>query len=201
MTNSVGTLNKKHKEMKHLKTFEGYLNEVAQEKSNPLSESKEIYVSDAKFKDEAALKADIMKNMGPAINKLLKDNGITYGPITVAEGSGRNARYEFESKPIMGEDLGIMKYGFKEVYIDTFGGGSIPHINKDADGFEFSPYIWFELHYSYTHGSADTTSQGSNGCSLYLPGEKRSDIYYDIVNGVFLKSAEFLKINYLGAFR
>lgn len=177
--------------MKHLKTFEGYLNEGAQEESNPLSEGKEIYVSDAKFKDEAALKADIAKNLAPAFNKLLKDNGIDSPPVTVEE---NRSRYEFDSKPIMGEALGIMKYGFKEVYINSFGGGAVPQINKDADGFEFTPYIWFNLHYSYTHGSADTTSQGSNGCSLYLPGEKQSNIFYDIVNGVFLKSSEASKI-------
>ncbi len=180
--------------MKHLKTFEGYLNEGAQEEANPLFEGTTTFISNDKFKDEASLKADIMKNMGPAINKLLKDGGISYGPITVKEGAGRTARYEFESKPITGKDLGILQWGFKEVWINSFGGGSIPQINKDADGFEFTPYIWFNIHYSYTHGSAETSSQGSNGCSLYLPGEKRADVFYDIVNGVFLKSSEADKL-------
>jgi len=184
--------------MKHFKTFESYLNEGREKESLPIFESDTVFISDDKFPDEATLKADIMKNMGPAINKLLKASGISYGPITVVEGSGRNARYEFESKPITGKDLGVMQWGFKEVWINSFGGGSIPQINKDADGFRFTPYIWFNVHYSYTHGSADTSSQGSNGCSLYLPGEKRSDVFYDIVNGVFLKSSEADKLRIWG---
>jgi hypothetical protein len=78
-----------------------------------------------------------------------------------------------------------MQYGFSEVYIDTFGGGSIPRINKTDAGIEFPPYIWFNLHYSYRH-----TSGGSNGCALVPPGEDRSDIFYDIVKGEFLGQKE-----------
>ena len=177
--------------MKHLKTFDGYVNESINENAGMLNEA-EVFVSDDKFKDEATLKADILKNVGPAFNKLLKDNGISYGPVTAKESSGRGgSRIEFESKPITGKDLGIMMYGFKEVYIGSFGGGSMPRINKAAgDIFEFSPYIWFNLHYSYKHGAPWTDSQGSNGCSLYLPNERRSDIFYDVINGVFLKASE-----------
>jgi hypothetical protein len=181
--------------MKRLKTFESYLNESSKKEIDPIFEEKTLYISNDKFKDEAALKADIAKNLVPAFNKLLKDNGINFPPITVAE---NRSRYEFDSKPLTGKDLGIMQWGFKELYINSFGGGSIPQINKDADGFEFTPYIWFNLHYSYTHGSADTSSQGSNGCGLYLPGEKQSNIWYDIVNGVFLKQSEAMKLKIWG---
>lgn len=174
--------------MKHLKTFENYVNNKLEESTNPLNEG-EIYISDDKFADVAALKADILKNVGPALNKLLKDNGISYNPITAKEGRGN--RVDFDSKPLSGKDLGVMQYGFKEVWINSFGGGSFPQINKAAgEKLEFSPYIWFNLHYSYEHGAAWMNSRGSNGCSLYFPGETRSDIYYDIVGGVFLKSSE-----------
>ena len=147
----------------------------------------EIYIANDKFKDEAALKADIADNIAPAFNRLLSKNGIDFPPVTIKENRGS---YQIESKPITGKALGIMQYGFKEVYIDSFGGGSLPKISKDAAGFEFTPIIWFNLHYSYNHGSADTSSQGSNGCALFLPGEKTSNIWYDIVNGEFLKDSE-----------
>jgi hypothetical protein len=172
------------------KECECYKEKNANESVNSLNEE-EVYVADAKFKDEAALKADIAKNIAPAFNKLLKDNGINFPPVTVKESRGR---YEFESKPATGKDLGIMQYGFKEVYINSFGGGSLPKISKatkeDSSDFQFTPLIWFNLHYSYIHGSADTSSQGSNGCSLYLPGEDSSNIFYDIVKGKFLKQSE-----------
>jgi hypothetical protein len=174
--------------MKHLKTFDSYVNENVNESNEILNEA-DVFISDDKFKDEAGLKADIMKNIGPAINKLLKDNGISYNTISAKEARGN--RIEFESKPLKDKELGIMMYGFKEVYIDTFGGGSLPKINQTADGkLEFTPYIWFNLHYSYTHGAPWINSQGSNGCPLYLPNESRSDVFYDIVGGVFVKGSE-----------
>ena len=155
-------------------------------KVDPLNEA-EIFIANDKFKDEAALRADIADNIAPAFNRLLSKNGIVFPPVTIKENRGS---YQIESKPVTGKDLGIMQYGFKEVYIDSFGGGALPKISKDADGFEFTPIIWFNLHYSYNHGSADTSSQGSNGCALFLPGERTSNIWYDIVNGEFLKDSE-----------
>ena len=175
--------------MEHIKDFQNFINESA-ELVDPLME-KEVFITDDRFKDEKTLFADILKNMGPAINKLLKDKGITYNPITVTENRGR---YQFDSKPITGDALGIMKYGFKEVWIDTFGGGTVPRVNNSEAGLEFPPRIWFNLHYSYEHGSADTSATGSNGCALYLPGEKRADIFYDIVKGVFLTSSQAGKL-------
>jgi hypothetical protein len=179
--------------MKHINSFEKFVSVNENAEANNLLNEADVFIANDKFKDEASLKADIAKNMGPAFDKLLKDNGITFPSITVSENRGR---YEFDSKPVTGKDLGIMQYGFKEVYINSFGGGSLPKISKDADGFEFAPLIWFNLHYSYNHGSADTSSQGSNGCSLYLPGERTSNIYYDIVNGVFLKDSEAQKLKF-----
>lgn len=176
--------------MKHIKDFQNFIYESQDAFDNPLNE-KEVFITDDRFKDEKTLFADILKNMGPAINKLLKDKGIDYNPITVSENRGR---YQFDSKPITGKDLGIMQYGFKEVYIKTFGGGAVPRVNNSEAGLEFSPYIWFNLHYSYEHGSADTSTQGSNGCALYLPGERQANIYYDIVNGVFLTSSQPTKL-------
>jgi len=168
--------------MKHVKKYENYLAESSQEH---LFE-KEVMITDDRFVDEKTLQDDIMKNMGPAINKFLKDKGIDYNPITVSANRGR---YQWDSKPLTGKDLGIMQYGFAEVYIDSFGGGSLPKISKataeDGSDFQFPPYIWFNLHYSYKH-----TSGGSNGCPLILPGEARSDIYYDIVKGEFVGGKE-----------
>ena len=175
--------------MEHIKDFQNFINEST-ELIDPLME-KEVFITDDRFKDEKTLFADILKNMGPAINKLLKDKGITYNPISVTENRGR---YQFDSKPITGDALGIMKYGFKEVWIDTFGGGTVPRVNNSEAGLEFPPHIWFNLHYSYEHGSADTSATGSNGCALYLPGEKRADIFYDIVKGVFLTSSQAGKL-------
>jgi hypothetical protein len=175
--------------MEHIKDFQNFINEST-EVVDPIME-KEVFITDDRFKDEKTLFADILKNMGPAINKLLKDKGINYNPITVTENRGR---YQFDSKPITGDALGIMKYGFKDVYIDTFGGGAVPRVNKTEAGIEFPPHIWFNLHYSYDHGSADVPAQGSNGCALYLPGEKQANIFYDIVNGVFLTSSQAAKL-------
>jgi hypothetical protein len=172
--------------MEHIKDFQNFIYESQDSFDSSLNE-KEVFITDDRFKDEKTLFADILKNMGPAINKLLKDKGINYNPITVSENRGR---YQFDSKPVMGDALGIMKYGFKEVYIDTFGGGAVPRVNMTEAGMEFPPYIWFNLHYSYEHGSADTSATGSNGCAFYLPGERQSNIYYDIVKGEFYGSKE-----------
>jgi len=171
------------------KECECYKEKDANESVNPLNES-DVFIANDKFKDAAALKADIAKNMAPAFNKLLKDNGINFPTVTVNETS---SRYEFISKPVTGKDLGIMQWGIKELYINSFGGGALPKIGKDADSFTFSPLIWFNLHYSYTHGSVNVPSQGSNGCSLFLPGESQSNVFYDIVEGKFLKQSEAYK--------
>jgi len=151
------------------------------EDMGPLNEG-DIYVSNENFKDETTLVADIIKNIPAAFNKMLKDAGIDY-KIDSAE-FNRN-RFELNGKPLTGDVLGIMKYGFKEVWIGSFGGGGL-QIQKAGDEFKYTPVIWFNLHYSYTHGSASTSSQGSNGCALYLPGETRNDVWYDIDNKVFL---------------
>jgi hypothetical protein len=167
---------------------ECYKEKDANESINPLNEGATLYVSNPKFKDEASLKADILKNVGPALDNLLARNGVKYNAITAKEGRGR---IELDSKPITGKDLGIMQYGFKSVWINSFGGGSFPQINKAAgEAFEFSPYIWFNLHYSYEHGAAWMNSTGSNGCSLYLPSERTSNVYYDVIEGRFLLESE-----------
>lgn len=167
--------------MKHLPTFESFLNEG--NNIDLLNEENQIFVSDPKFKDETALKADILKNAGPAINNLLARQGVKYNPITAKENRGR---IEFVSKPMTGKDLGFMQYGFTEVWLNTFGGGNFPQINKaSGENFEFSPYIWFNLHYDYKH-----VGGGSNGCELRFPGERSSNIFYDVIDGKFLTSSE-----------
>lgn len=174
--------------MKHIKTFESYVNTDVNESENPLNEGNQVFVSDPKFKDEASLKADILKKVGPAFNDLLARQGIKYNAVT---GKDSRNRIELDSKPITGKDLGIMQYGFKEVWINSFGGGSYPQINKAAgEAFEFSPYVWFNVHYSYTHGAEHINSQGSNGCSLFFPGEQSSNVYYDVIAGRFLTASE-----------
>jgi hypothetical protein len=173
--------------MKHIKTFENYLSADVNENINPLNE-KETFVADDKFTDEATLRADILKNAEPALISFLKDKGVDWPtPIFVAEHANR---LTLTTKPVTGKDLGILQYGFKEVYLTFFGGGSFPKINKSADAFEFEPCIWCRLNYSYNHGSESTSSQGSNGCSFYLPGSDNADIWYDIVNGVWLDRGE-----------
>jgi len=182
--------------MKHLKTFENYSNKSTDVVS--LNEA-DVFVSNEKFKDEATLKADIIKNAGPALAKFLKEKGLDWPtPVTVVERSGN--RLSIVSKPITGAALGIMQYGFKEVYISFFGGANLPRIQKatadDGSDFQFQPSIWCRLNYSYTHGSADTREQGSNGCALYLPGTDNADIWYDVVNGVWLDRKEARKAGF-----
>jgi hypothetical protein len=179
--------------MKHIKTFEGYVNESV----NPLNEAT-VFVSDAKFKDEATLKADILANAGPAFGTFLKAKGVDWPTaITIEE---RGNRLTLTTKPVTGKDLGVMQYGFKEVYLTFFGGGTLPKIQKataeDGSDFEFEPSIWCRLNYSYNHGSESTSSQGSNGCSFFLPGTDNADVWYDIVNGVWLDRKEAQKAGF-----
>ena len=151
------------------------------------------YVSDDRFKDEASLKADILEKAGPALATFLKDKGIDWP--TDFEISVQANRIKLVSKPVTGADLGIMQYGFKEVYITFFNGGYIEFRAATAkDGFEFGPYIWTNLNYSYQHGSADTSSQGSNGCTMFVPGAQTGNIWYDVVNGVWLDQDEAQKV-------
>jgi hypothetical protein len=168
--------------MKHIKSFDNYLNENA----DVLNEDNTLYTSNPKFKDEATLMADILKNAGPALNDLLSRQGIKYNALT-AKAHGK--RISFDSKPLTGKDLGVMQYGFAEVYINTFSGGGFPQINKaSGENFEFAPYIWATLNYSYKHAGG-----GSNGCSLIFPGEPNDSIYYDVVDGKWLTASEASK--------
>ena len=149
-----------------------------------LNEGSTLYISDPKFKDEASLKADILKKAGPALNDLLARQGVKYNPLTAKERGGN--RISFDSKPMTGKDLGFMQYGFSEVYINIFSGGKFPEINKAAgENFEFEPYIWATLDYVYKH-----TNGGSNGCNLIFDGEDTNSIYYDIVGGKWLTQKE-----------
>ena len=179
--------------MKHLKTFEGYLNEGEQTEEPKLNEA-ETYVTDEKFKDSASIKADILKNAGPALAKFLKDKKIDWP--TAIEITEQSNRLKLTSKPVTGKDLGVMQYGFKEVYLTFFNGGNLPKVKESADSFEFTPYIWTNLNYSYVHGSADTSSQGSNGCTLFIPGSQDGNIWYDVVNGVWLDQKEAQKAGF-----
>jgi len=183
--------------MKHIKTFEGYVSTDVNETMNPLNEAV-VFVSDAKFKDEATLKADILAKAGPAFIAFLKAKGVDWPTAITIEESGN--RLTLTTKPVVGKDLGVMQYGFKEVYLEFFGGGTLPKIQKataeDGSDFQFEPCIWCRLHYAYKHGSADTFSQGSNGCNLYLPGTDNSDIWYDIANGVWLDRKEAQKAGF-----
>lgn len=172
--------------MKHLKTFEGYLNEG--ENIEPINEST-TFVANEKFTDEATLKADILKNAGPALTKFLNDKGVKWpGALTIEDKGNRIA---LSSKPVTGNDLGLMQYGFKEVYITFFGGGSFPKVNKSSESFEFEPSIWTNLNYSYVH-----TSGGSNGTNFILPGSDDSNIWYDVINGVWLDRKEAQKAGF-----
>jgi hypothetical protein len=176
--------------MEHFKTFNAFVgstnesdvakNTEVNENVDPLNEG-DIYVSNENFKDETSLVADIIKNMPGAFNKMLKDAKIDYSIDSVVFNSNR---FELKGKPLTGDALGIMKWGIKEVWINSFGGGQI-QVQKGEE-FQYTPVIWFSLHYSYTHGSESISSQGSNGCALFLPGEQRNDVWYDIDNKEFL---------------
>lgn len=172
--------------MKHVNNYDSYLKENTTE-NILLNENKLIFVSDERFKDETMLKADILKNAGPALNNLLARQGIKYNPLNASDKGG--FRISFESKPITGKDLGFMQYGFKEVYINIFSGGNYPQVNKAAgENFEFSPWIWATLNYSYQH-----INGGTNGCGLVFPGERGDSIYYDVVEGQWLTQTEAAK--------
>ena len=174
--------------MKYVNNYEGYLKE--RNSFGMLNEGTTLYISDPKFKDVETLKADILKKAGPALNDLLSRQGIKYNPLTaISEETRRGTSITFESKPLTGKDLGVMQYGFKEVYINIFNGGNYPQINKAAgENFEFSPYIWATLNYMYKH-----TLGGSNGCQLIFPGEEGDSIYYDVVGGKWLTGSESIK--------
>lgn len=169
---------------------ECYKEKDTNESVNPLNEA-ELYITDSNITDEATLKADILKNIGPAFNQMLKNAGIKYNPVTASESRGR---IQFESKPLTGDALGIFKYGIRECWIGLFSGGNMPQIQKDTEKFSFKPYIWATLNYSYKHGAQGANySSGSNGCSLYLPGEDSDSIYYDIVGKKFLTNSQAMK--------
>jgi hypothetical protein len=182
-----------------LHSFQEFLNESKSEEiiENPLNENAEVtFVSDKRIKDEKDLFDYIEKHLAKAFNTLLSDNGIDYNPVT-AKMNVAKRRVELDSKPLMGKDLGIMKYGFYEVWINSFGGGQLPQFRHNENGeFEFHPYIWFNIHYSYHHGSPDIGSQGSNGCSLYLPGERTSNAYYVVLDEKFYKDSEARRMKF-----
>ncbi len=181
--------------MKHLHTFENFINEELNAPSvtneNEITQifESDAFVTDKNIANEGQLRAEVAKNVGPAMDKLLKDKGIKYNKIT---GVDKGRYIALESQPLSGKDLGVMQWGFKEVTIDSFGQGAIT-TNTSAAGFSFSQYVPFNLHYSYKHGAPQTQSQGSNGCQLFLPGETWSTVWYDIINKKMITHSEMAK--------
>ena len=153
-----------------------------------------VFVTDDRFNDLDSLKADIEKKIGPAFNNFLARQGIKYNPVTIKEDRGR---YQFASKPVTGKDIGFLQYGIIEAYIESFGGGKVPRIQEVDGKIQFDPLIFFNLHYSYVHGSQkDKHSRGSNGCALYPPGENSSNIFYNILTGAFMTDSEAEKAKF-----
>jgi hypothetical protein len=171
--------------MKHVKLFEQFA-----ERTERINEYGTL-VSDPSITDEATLRADILKKAGPALEELLKKKGVKWpGGFKISEVKGRNGfRLELESSPITGTALGIMQFGFDKLYLNIFNGGNMPSLVKDGDTLTFEPYIWITLHYSYT-----VKSGGSNGIPLFLPGESRPDLWYDVLNGEWLTTSAASKL-------
>jgi hypothetical protein len=171
--------------MKHVKLFEQFADRMDRVNEN------ETFVSDPKFTDEASLKADILKNAAPALERLLKKKGVNWpGGFKIVETQARNGtRLELVSSEVTGTALGIMQWGFDKLYLNFFSGGKMPRVKNDGGAFTFEPYIWTTLNYSYT-----VKSGGSNGTSLLLPGEKRNDLWYDVLNGEWLTTSAASKL-------
>jgi len=175
-------------EKQFIKTFGEFINEG---NVTIISEKYEDYVTEDKITSKEELYSHIVKNIGPAFGKFIKSKLSIDHKF---EGADNKRGYiEIESKPFTGKDLGIFKFGIKEMWINTFGGGQ-PRFKTEDEQFKFQQYMWMRLHYSYNHGAEHVNKQGSNGCNLFIPGEDTDAIYYDILNDKFLTSSEGEKI-------
>lgn len=149
-------------------------------------------ISDPNINDDKDLEEYIMKNIGQAFTDLIKDKLDLVYPV---KATLRRDYINFEGKSFSGDELGFMKYGFKNVWINTFSGGKMPKGKKDGDTYVFHNYIWFTIHYSYEHGTSWTGTEGSNGCSLYFPKETSHNIFYSIIDKKFYTNSEAIKLN------
>ena len=167
-----------------LTTYAEFLNES--NKTQAVNEANNyVYIKHPEFTSVKDITSHITAKAGKAWSDFIaKHLGIK---VNAKATIGRRDYVSLESAPLPTKDYGVFQYGMKSVSIDTFSGGEInwQNVGNQEDSFEFHGYIWFTIHYSYTH-----VAGGSNGCSLYLPGEDNHNVWYDIVNNQFLSSNE-----------
>lgn len=167
-----------------LTTYEEFLNES--NRVEPLNEANNyVYIKHPDFQSAKDIIDSFVAKGGKAWSAFInKQLGIK---VNASARAGRRDSVSVESAPIPTKDYGIFQYGMKSVSIDTFSGGSInwQNVGTQEDKFEFHGYIWFTIHFAYTH-----VGGGSNGCSLYIPGNDSDSIWYDIVNNQFLTANE-----------
>lgn len=167
-----------------LTTYNEFVNESAKVES--LNEANNyVYIKHPDFKSVKDIIDSFVAKGGKSWSEFInKHLGVKVNGTARA---GRRDSVSVESSPISNKEYGIFQYAMKSVSIDTFSGGSIDwqNVGHQEDNFEFHGYIWFTIHFSYTH-----TGGGSNGCELYIPGNDSTSIWYDIVNDTFLTANE-----------
>lgn len=162
-------------------TFDNFVTESG--KTETINEANNfVYIKNPEFTSVKDIANHISANAGKAWSEFIsKHLGVKVNSKATI---GRRDYASLTSAPLPTKDYGIFQYGMKSVSIETFSGGEI-HYQGDKEDFEFHGYVWFTIHFRYTH-----TDGGTNGCSLYLPGETSDSIWYDIVNNQFLTSNE-----------
>ena len=147
--------------------------------------------TDPNITDEKTLYDYVMNNIGQAFSDLLKEKiNLTY-PVKAVDQRGY---IKFDGRELSEDEIGLFKYGMKNVWIGVANTSKIPKGKMKDDVFTFERSLWFTLHYTYEHGAPWRNAGGSNGCALYLPKEDSSDIWYDITGKKFYTYSEASKV-------
>jgi hypothetical protein len=174
--------------MKNIPSFDAFINESEEinEASNNL-----VYISDKKFKSVEDITNSFEANAGKAWEKFISDKmGVKVKGV--AKISSRRGNFaSITTDPITTNQLGIFKFCLDWATVDNFGGGEIHTQMVNNSVFEFSPFIYFRIHLSYS-----SKSGGTNGLDVVLSGNtpRDSSVWYDVLNNTFLDQAEATRI-------
>lgn len=147
-----------------------------------------VYIQYSAFKSDDDVIKSFMSAAPKAWEKFISDKMGVKVKASASAGRGNTVN-------IIGEvakgDMGLFRYTFATVSVDSFGGGSINSQRVNNAVYEFHPFIAFRLHVDWTH-----LDGGSNGANVEIPGNQSSNstVWYDIINSAFLDQAEAKKV-------
>ena len=143
-----------------------------------------VYIKYSSFKSDDDVIKSFMSAAPKAWEKFVSDKMGVKVKASASAGRGNTVN-------IIGEvakgDMGLFRYTFATVSVDSFGGGSINSQRVNNAVYEFHPFISFRLHVAWT-----LLEGGSNGANAEIPGNesRNNTVWYDVLSGKFMDQNE-----------